>query len=172
LNNSKSITFHEEQRFRQGWVLILILVAVLAPIAILTSELINGRLDKIDFTLAIIAVVAVELPIFLLVYYSKLETMVTAEGLGYRWRPLQTKYRMIFKDEVLDIGIRKSPAFNYGVHWIPGYGWVHNVRGRMGMQMKLKSGKKIYVGSQRINELKAALEKLLNKRIAEFRNEL
>jgi hypothetical protein len=166
-----SILFHEEQRFRQTWVVILILVAVVAPITILTSELLKGRLGRIDFTLSMIAVIAVELPIFLLVYYSKLETMVTTEGLGYRWRPLQTKYRMIFKDEVVDIKTRKSPAFNYGVHWIPGYGWVHNVRGRMGMQMKLKSGKKTYVGSQKIDELKAALEKVLNKRIAEFRNE-
>jgi len=45
------------------------------------------------------------------------------------------------------------------------------VRGRMGFQIKLKSGKKLFVGTQKIEESKTALEKLLNTRIGEFRNE-
>ena len=77
----------------------------------------------------------------------------------------------MLKDDIKQIGIRKSPAMTYGFHWVPGYGWVNNVRGKMGFQVKLKSGKKLYIGSQQVEQLKAALEKLLNNRIGEFRNE-
>ena len=78
---------------------------------------------------------------------------------------------MMLKEDLKEIRIRKSPAFTYGYHWILGYGWVNNVRGKMGFQVILKSGKKLFIGSQQVEQLKAALERLLNNRIGEFRNE-
>ena len=166
-----SIFFHEEQQFKRSWLIVLVLVAMLIPIGILVSGLTKEKLNPQELVLSLIAIVAVEIPIFTYFYLSKLETIVTVEGFGYRWWPLQRKYRMMLKDDIVDIKTRKSPAMTYGYHWVPGFGWVNNVRGRMGFQIKLKSGKKLFVGTQKTEESKTALEKLLNTRIGEFRNE-
>ncbi len=151
--------------------MVLLLVGMLIPIGILVFELTRQKLNTQEMVLSLIAVMAVEIPIFVYLYLSKLETIVTVDGYGYRWWPLQRKYRIMLKDDIVDIKTRKSPAMTYGYHWVPGFGWVNNVRGRMGFQIKLKSGKKLFVGTQKIEESKIALEKLLNTRIGEFRNE-
>ena len=166
-----SILFHEEQQFKRSWLIVLVLVAMLIPIGILVSGLTKEKLNPQELVLSLIAIITVEIPIFIYFYLSKLETIVTIEGFGYRWWPLQRKYRLLMKEDLVEIKTRKSPAMTYGYHWVPGFGWVNNVRGRMGFQIKLKSGKKIFIGSQKIDECKSALEKLLNTRIGDFRNE-
>ena len=130
---------------------------MLIPVCVLVGTAYRKPQEASKLFLSLLAVLVIEIPIFLLLFYSKLETIVVPEGLGYRWWPLQGKYRMIFKEDIIDIGLRKSPPFTYGLHWMPGYGWVNNMRGRKGIQIKLKSGKKIYLGSQQIEELKTAL---------------
>ncbi len=167
----QNILFKEVQQFRQKWLMLLLLAAMLVPVCILVVTAYKQPEESSKLFLSLLAVLVIEIPIFFLFYYSKLETIVVPEGLGYRWWPLQGKYRMIFKEDILDIWLRRSPAFTYGYHWLPGYGWVNNIRGRKGIQIKLKSGKRIYLGSQRIDELRTALEKVLNKRIGDFKNE-
>src|ERR1700730_17475392 len=121
---------------------------MLIPVCVLVGTAYRKPQEASKLFLSLLAVLVIEIPIFLLLFYSKLETIVVPEGLGYRWWPLQGKYRMIFKEDIIDIGLRKSPPFTYGLHWMPGYGWGNNMRGRKGIQIKIKSGKKIYLGSQ------------------------
>ena len=151
--------------------MVLALIGLLLPIGILVSEAMKEKLSKMELVLSLIAIIAIEIPIFIFIYLSKLETIVLNEGFGYRWWPLQRKYRMMLKNDIVEIKTRKSPAFTYGYHWVPGFGWVNNVRAGSGFQIKLKSGKKLFLGSEKLDETKAALEKLLNTRIGEFRNE-
>ena len=171
MTTDKSTLFHEEQSFKRSWLAVLLLLGMLIPIGILVSMWIGKQVNSMELLLSLLAVIVVEIPIFLFFIYTRFEIIVLKEGLGYRWWPLQKKYRMILAGEFSEIKTRKSPAYNYGVHWIPGFGWVHNMRGKMGFQIKLISGKKIFLGSERVEELKSTLEKLLNKRIGEFRNE-
>jgi hypothetical protein len=169
---NKSTLFHEEQRFRT-WILILLLVfAMLLPIGILFYSMRIGQANKSEFALSTIAIVAIEIPIFVFFYYTKLETIVTEEGLGYRWWPLQSKYRILFRDDMVKVNTRRGPILNYGIHWMPGYGWVHNVRGTEGLQIQMRSGKKLFIGSQKLNELKLALDAVLKKTIADYRDDL
>ena len=171
MDSNRSILFHEEQRFKTGVLLLLLVLGMLLPIGILFYTMSIGQSNRSEFTLSTIAIVAIEIPIFALFYYTKLETIVTSEGLGYRWWPLQNNYRLIFKDDIVKVSIRRGPIFNYGIHWMPSYGWVHNVRGREGLQIKMRSGKRLFIGSQQINELKSVLETLLKKTIADYKDE-
>ncbi len=165
------ISFHEEQQFKRPWLIVLVVIGMLLPIGILVSGLTKEKLNAQELTLSLIAIIVVEIPLFVLFYLSRLEIIITKEGMGYRWWPLQKKYRMMLKNDIVEIKTRKSPAFTYGYHWVPGFGWVNNVRAGIGFQIKLKSGKKLFLGTERLAESKAALEKLLNTRIGEFRNE-
>ena len=171
MDYNKAILFHEEQRFSGALVTILLVFCMMLPIGILFYSTYTHQLSKMEFGLSTIAVLAIEIPIFVLVYYSKLETIVTNEGLGYRWRPLQNKFRMLFKEDINMVNTRKGTPFNYGIHWMPTYGWVHNVRGRKGFQISMRSGKRLFIGSKKVDELKSVLETLLKNRIADYRNE-
>jgi len=166
-----TIMFHEAQEFRRPWLIVLLLIGTMLPIGILISATMKEQLSNMELVLSLIAVIAFETPICIFFFLTKLETIVIPEGFGYRWWPLQKKYRMMLKEEIKQIGVRKSPTMTYGYHWIRGYGWVNNIRGNMGFQVMLKSGKKLFIGSQQVEQLKAALERLLNNRIGEFRNE-
>ncbi len=171
MSRVNNILFHEAQEFKRSWLFVLLLMATLLPIGILISETMREKLSKMELVLSLIAVIAFEIPIFIFFFLTKLETVVMPEGFGYRWWPLQKKYRMMLKDEIKQITVRKSPTMTYGYHWIFGYGWVNNIRGNMGFQVMLKSGKKLFIGSQQVEQLKAALERILNNPIREFRNE-
>ena len=149
----------------------LLVLGMLLPIGILFYSMSTEQIRKTEFVLSTIAVVTIEIPIFALFYYTKLEIMVREEGFAFRWWPLQKTYRIIFKDEIVELSSRKGPWVTYGIHWMPSYGWVHNVKGWQGIQFKLKSGKRMFFGSQKINELKTALQHLLNRPIGDFRNE-
>ena len=168
---ANTILFHEEQQFKKPWIILLVVMGLLLPIGILVSEAMKEKLSEMELVLSLIAIIVFEIPIFVFIYLTKLETIVLNEGFGYRWWPLQRKYHMMMKDDIGEAKTRKSPAFTYGYHWMPGYGWVNNVRGETGIQIKLRSGKKLFIGSQKLDQLKAALEKLLNIRIGDFRNE-
>jgi hypothetical protein len=165
------VSFHEQQRFRTGFLIILFMLCMLLPIGILFYSMSTRQITKVEFFLSTLAVLTIDIPIVVFFYYAKLETIVTVEGLGYRWWPLQNKYRMLFKDDIIEVNTRKGPLFNYGIHWMPSYGWVHNVRGRSGFQVRMRSGKRLFIGSQKINELKSALQAILKKTIPDFRNE-
>jgi len=166
-----TILFHEAQKFKRPWLFVLLLIGMLLPIGILISATMKEELSKMELVLSLIAVIAFEIPILIFFFLTKLETIVMPEGFGYRWWPLQKKYRMMLKDEIKQIAVRKSPSMTYGYHWIIGYGWVNNIRGNMGFQVVLKSGKKLFIGSQQVEQLKAALERILKNPIREFRNE-
>jgi hypothetical protein len=167
----ETILYHEEQRFRTGILMFLLVLGLLLPIGILFYMMNIGQTGRSEFTLSTIAILVIEIPIFVFFYYTKLETIVTEEGLSYRWWPLQNKYRLLFKDDMEKLSTRGGPILTYGIHWMPGYGWVHNVRGREGLQIRMRSGRKLFIGSQKLNELKAVLETLLKKTIADYRNE-
>jgi len=171
MNQNRTILFQEEQKFRTNLLIFLLIVGMLLPIGVLFYSMSIEQLRKTEFTLSTFAIVAFEIPIFALFYYTKLETMVTEEGFAFRWWPLQKTHRMIFKDEIVEVSSRSGPWLSYGIHWMPLYGWVHNVRGREGIQFKLRSGKRIFFGTQKIDELKTALQHLLNRPIGDFRNE-
>ena len=74
-----SIFFHEEQQFKRSWLIVLVLVAMFIPIGILVSGLTKEKLNPQELVLSLIAIVAVEIPIFTYFYLSKLETIVTVE---------------------------------------------------------------------------------------------
>ncbi len=170
MKNDPSILFKEGQQVGR-LLLAAIIFIMLAAFGIIIMFANGEQNPKSEVVLTIIAVLTFEIPLFVLFYYTKLETIVNTEGIGYRWWPLQRKFRMLFKDDIEQIQIRKSPAFTYGIHWLPGYGWVNNMKGRKGIQIRLKRGKRIYIGTQKLDELRTAVEKIFGKRIDEIRNE-
>jgi hypothetical protein len=162
--NEKTL-FKEEQQFRQYWLWAIMAMAFLFSTGIIIMVARSEEASSNEAYIAAFILLPVFALTFYLMYISKLETLVTEKGIYFRWAPYFRKYNFISHAEIEKAEERKSPFGQYGFHLIPTYGRVHNVHGRQGVQLYLKNGKKIYLGSQDVIMLKKAVDRVISKQI-------
>lgn len=155
------ILFREEQQFRQVWLWAILISSALIPLGIVVALLLQDKqTDMWEKLLAIGIVLSTFSIIVIAFYFVRLETVVTDEGVFYRWWPLLKKYRMLPWQDIASVIVREYPYFNYGYHLTRAYGKVHNTGGNKGVQFVLQHGKKVYIGTQKLQVLQYALEQI------------
>lgn len=156
------ITFKETQQFRQKWFWMLLIFPILLTIGLIiliSPE--TGEDGQAELVISVV-VIPVNLIILYCFYITKFETAVTEVGVYYRWYPFIKKYSTISKFDIAEIRIKKSPFLQVGSKtMVWGYGRVHNPGSAKGLHFILKSGKRIFIGSQKIGGFKQAVEKLI-----------
>jgi len=172
----KKFFFREEQQFSSVWIwiiLILALTASLAPtcVAIYSSLILKkpegeNPESAVSLFIILIVLILVYLLVFLLLKKMKLVTEVRMDGLFYRYPPIFFKEKKVSKQEIQSYKIRKyNPVREYG-GWGTRYGWgksgrAFNVKGNVGLQLYLESGKKVLFGTQRPDALLRAMNKMM-----------
>ncbi|MES1218473.1 MAG: hypothetical protein ABUT20_23405 [Bacteroidota bacterium] len=154
-----NVLFREAQHFRVKWVWMIIISGVVVCIGITTATVYLDKESK-DI-MALLILIPVESLMLYLFYIVKLETVVTSDGVFYRWRPFFRKYSFIEKKEIDEAKPDKGPALSYGYHYLPGYGNVHNMGPGKGMRFVLKGGKRIFIGTQKLNGFQSAVEEII-----------
>ncbi len=100
--------------------------------------------------------------IWWLIERSRIYTRVTPEGIAYRFFPLQLKERFARWEELREIYLRGYSAMGeyggWGLRYGFGLGWGYIAEGEYGLQLVYKSGKKRFISTQRMEELKIFLE--------------
>lgn len=146
-------TYKEVQRFTQWWVWALLLVVFFATIIPIITLITENGFDT-SYSWAIIFPAATTGLVVLLFYFLKLETTIDAKGIHYRFFPF--KKNTIPWQEIESVYVREySPIKEYG-GWGIRFGLsgkAYNVKGNKGIQVKLKSGKKILFGTQNESEV-------------------
>lgn len=151
------VLFREEQRFRQTWVWVLIAVSSVPPAVV--ALLLLTVWDEPVGGLVVLALV-VGVPFF----FSRLTltTEVRPDGLHLRFPPL-VRHRHLRPEEISEATARTyRPLAEYGgwgIRWGRA-GTAYNVSGDRGAQLVLADGKRLLVGSQRADELAAAITAL------------
>lgn len=150
--------FKEQQSFRQKWLWILLIgLTVLFVFAVVKSNLEQPE-QAIHYFLISIPFLLLFLFVFL-----RLDTKIDKNGIFYKWHPFSLKNKHIKWDEIDRIFVRKyAPLTEYG-GWGVRYnfkGWAHNVSGNTGIQIILKSGKRILIGTQKPDKVEQVLEEL------------
>lgn len=143
--------FTEKQRFTQWWLWLIMILVVASAFYYEESTL--------EMAVALI------IPIFLFVL--SLETEISKEGISVRFFPFHLKKKFFSWDEIAKAEVREySPLLEYGGWGIRRgkSGVAYNVKGNMGLQLVLKSGKKILIGTQKTEELKQILVERENKK--------
>ncbi|TME94561.1 MAG: hypothetical protein E6I40_07615 [Chloroflexi bacterium] len=146
--------FHEEQRFARSWSWLLVLLVVVALVAVATA----GLSPRPTPAAAIAAAALVFAVVFVVLFVARLETEVTADDLVIRFHGLWPTRRVKLADVVEHVA-RDYSIFDsggWGVHWGLA-GLTYNVSGNRGVQVRLRDGKRLLVGSQRAVELNAAI---------------
>jgi hypothetical protein len=165
--------FHEIQGFR-AW----LQAAVLAPAFVvgplfgwaLYQQLVQKRpfgnqpMGDRQLIVAASIAVAVTLGIAFLFYFSQLETTVCRDRLVIRYRPFHIRGRVFAMGEIEEAEAREyRPIIEYG-GWGIRYGlsgMAYNVSGNRGVQLSLRDGRRVLIGSQRAEELAAAMAPLI-----------
>jgi hypothetical protein len=154
--------FHEEQRFRQPWLWAIVLLPAAIVIGILAVQVGTGRPvgnhPAPDWLLAVLAVfTGVLLPAFMA---SLRLTVEVADGvLRIRFFPFVRKEIRLSEIESAEVRTYR-PIREYGgwgIRWGGRRGWAYNVSGNRGVQLVLRGGKRLLLGSQKPEALAAAL---------------
>ncbi len=163
--------FKEIQKFTQSWIIILIgSVSVFSFYSIITEyNKIKDTATKEDLFGMIFPVIILIL-IVVLFLFMKLETRIDETGVYYQFFPFHLKLKKVGWDELKDIEVRKySPIMEYGGWGIRGIskksrrGMALNVSGNMGIQLVLKDGGKLLLGTRMPEKAKETVNNYLYK---------
>jgi hypothetical protein len=130
-----------------------------------------GNNPMSDFGLILTSFLVLLILVFsgLLLYSSNLHVNVTRSGIQYRFWPYFKKVKQILPHEISKYEIRKyKPIREYG-------GWgvkkgrqssdmAYNVHGNIGLQLELKDGRRILLGTQRQDALLHAIKKMMESK--------
>lgn len=161
--------FKEEQRFRQLWVIILIGISALMPLGIILGTYIK---DKSSFSIVeLLSVVSVIIVASALIFLFKLSTRIDEKGIHYKFFPFHFKLKCIKWDEIDKAYVRKYDAITEyggwglkgGALWKKSKGTAINVSGDIGIQLELKNGKKLLIGTKQEDHAQQILQTYTSK---------
>lgn len=159
------MVFRETQRFHQAWIWIALLGLDMLFIYAIISQVINdipfGRSPVPNVLLIVLAIFPIG---FTFLFASvRLETRVDELGIRFRFFPIHSKERDIFWTEIEKWSIQTyHPLLDFG-GWGIRFGSkskAYTIAGRQGLQLELKDGRKILIGTQDRESLEEMLKNL------------
>ena len=156
--------FKEEQRFNQIWLISLILVSILLTVGIILMTYIN---DPSSFsTIELLAIIGTLIFASSIIFIFKLSTRIDEKGIHYKFFPFHWSFKVVKWNDINKAYIRKYDAISeYGGWGLKGGSLINkskgkaiNVSGDIGIQLELKNGKKLLIGTQKQNEAKSTLD--------------
>jgi hypothetical protein len=156
--------FLEEQKFTQLWLHILLIISFIVAAAIIVMDY-KVATTNTNLVEPIIAF-GTMLLVYLLIFSLKLKTRIDENGIEFRFIPFHFSERSIHWNEIERVYTRKYDAITEyggwgmkgGMFWRKSKGVAYNVKGDIGLQLELKNGKKILIGTQKEDEMKRALQ--------------
>lgn len=161
--------FKEEQRFTQTWLVILLIFSTLLPFGIMLNEFTKEestmKIETLFWVMGLMLVFTV--PIF----FFKLITKIDEHGIYYQFLPFHFSQKKIGWNEISKAYVRTYDpigefggwGFKGGALWKRKNGKAINVSGDIGIQLELKNGKKLLIGTQKRTEAERVLAKYQNK---------
>jgi hypothetical protein len=155
--------FKEQQSFTQKWIILLLVGSGIVPIIIILTGYLKG--DGSVTLLDVFLTTSITLVVSALIFLFKLTTRIDQDGIHYKFFPFHFKFKTITWSEISKVYVRKyNPISEYGgwglkggFFWNKSKGTAYNVSGDIGIQLELKNGKKILIGTNREDQAKQVL---------------
>ncbi|MCR8666340.1 hypothetical protein NO995_01475 [Aestuariibaculum sp. M13] len=159
--------FEEEQRFTQTWLILLLSISAIISIIIITDGFFKGNIPLNKYVSHIILVLIACGFIFIF----KLKTRIDHIGIHYQFFPFHLKMKTILWENIKQAKTRKYNALTEYGGWGLKSGSIFgkrnglaiNVSGDIGIQLILKTDKKILIGTQKQNDANIVIAKYSNK---------
>lgn len=156
--------FKEGQRFTQTWVIVLIIISCFVPLVLMLSYYLKEdssiALSELYSTAAITVLASA------LIFLFKLSTRIDEKGVHYQFFPFHFKLKTIPWTDIDKAYVRKYDAISEyggwglkgGFFWKKSKGTAINVSGDTGIQLELKNGKKLLIGTNQEEQAKQVLQ--------------
>ena len=146
--------FTEIQKFRQWWLWVLLLSSSFVPMYLIYKESRENSFSN-DHLLTIVIFVSV----ILLLWFSKLETIVTEKYIQVKYFPFVNKTFQLNDIEFMSL-IDYGFVGGWGIRFWTRYGTVYNTSGSKGLHIQLKNGKTLVIGTQKPEELEKIIKQI------------
>ena len=154
--------FKEKQRFTQLWLLVLLGTSLIVPVTLTTKEYLkeNTTMSTTEYIFILLGIIFSIVFIFIF----KLTTRIDEYGIHYQFFPFHLSMKKITWSEINKAYVRNyEPISEYGGWGLKNLFWKKNgsavnVSGDIGIQLELKNGKKLLIGTQKEQEAKRVLE--------------
>ena len=163
------LIFREVQAFSSTlhWLIALLMAVSVVIFGIALWETITNPKTTNTFVPTLLSIIAMAIPIAvtILFFILKLETEVRSDGFYVRFYPLHIRFRKFTREDLAEYYCRTyKPILEYGGWGIrysfTGKGKAYNVSGNKGVQLVLTNGKKLLIGSQKPDDLVAAIDQM------------
>ncbi len=161
--NEPTVYFYEEQRFRQPWVWLLVLIPAAASVIALLAK--PGPTSLVGFGLLILPLLILFL-FGLWLFTMDLETTVRSDVIVVQFHELWPTRVIRYEDIARYEPRAYRPLIDYG-GWGVRFGMAgmaFNVSGKAGVLFRFNDGGRLMVGSQRPGELAAAIGRAMASR--------
>ncbi len=153
--------FLEEQRFNQWWIYVILSLSFAVSLWRSLHRYFN------DENKAFIDILVTSLIFLLILFFAfsmKLKTRIDEKGIYYQFFPINFKQKFISWNVINTCFVRQyKPIVEYG-----GWGFrssfgftkgnvAYNVRGNIGIQLELKNGKQLLIGTQKESDAQKVL---------------
>jgi hypothetical protein len=168
VSQPSEVHFREVQRFTQPWLWAVLLFSMVTPLVFmlygLYQQLVlripwgNKPVSDAQLILTTLGVSAIVLASVALLRAMRLEVEVQEDGLLIRFVPF-VRRKVLWSDLKSFAAREYNPLRDYGGWGIRygGKGKALNVSGNRGVQLELKNGERLLIGSQRADELAATM---------------
>lgn len=157
-----STHFEERQRLTQWWVRLLILLPAALGWWAFLQQIAFGRpwgSKPMSDAGVVVFFVVIGIAVPLLLLWMHLDTRLTRMELSVRWWPLWTRRVPLARIQE-HASVTYRPILHYGgfgIRFSWRRGWAWNAVGNRGVLLTLDEGRPVLIGSQRPDELAAAL---------------
>ncbi|MES2239586.1 MAG: hypothetical protein V4497_04935 [Bacteroidota bacterium] len=154
--------FKEEQKFTQWWLWLLLIAIALIPVFGIYKQIFQGEVfgDKPISDSGLIVTTIIPFGILFLFWFSKLQTKIDSKEIQINFSPFITKN--VEWKEVKSAQVISYSFVGYGIRLFTKYGTVYNIKGNKGLAIELKNGKKLLVGTQKVEELTEVVKNIYN----------
>jgi len=170
MSEEKDLIFREVQSFSSTlrWLLVVFMAVSVVIFAVALWETITNPKTTNTLAPTLLSIIAMAIPIVvtILFFILKMETEVRTDGLYVRFYPFHIRFRKFSGENLAEFYARTyKPILEYGGWGIrcsfTGKGKAYNVSGNKGVQLVFTNGKKLLIGSQKPDELAAAIDTML-----------
>ena len=156
--------FVEEQRFRQIWLIIVLSFLTIVPIATITKNYLKE--NTTISTKAFLITIVILLFSIAIIFLFKLKTRIDEKGIHYQFFPLHFSVKTIYWHQISKAYVRSyKPISEFGGWGLRGGFFFNkgkekaiNVSGDIGIQLILKNGEKLLIGTNNKENAKRVLE--------------
>jgi hypothetical protein len=153
--------FKEQQRFRR-WDILLLLLALIAGTAYRFFDLyiVHHISSKTQLYFSLLALFVL-LAVLLLLLSFRLVTRIDEKGVRYQFFPWHYRKHRINWEDVEECTVVETPLSTELSGWTVTIGsneFTYSFYGRTGLQLRLKDGSRIFIGTRRPEEMRQAIQ--------------